>query len=121
MSDLSALAGRILLGLLFVLDALQKLGDPVPAMDLLVARGLPPILIWPALLFSGAAGIVFFAGYRTRAFALIAAAFSAITSYVYFLPDDPVQMSIFVRNLSIAGGFLVLAAQGPGKYSWDRA
>jgi len=121
MSDLLALAGRVLLGLIFVAGALQKLADPVPAMDLVTARGLPAILIWPALIFSGMAGIAFFAGYRTRAFALIAAAYSAITSYVHFLPDDPWQMSIFIKNWSIAGGFLVLAAHGPGKYSWDRA
>jgi len=121
MTDLLALAGRILLGLIFVLGALQKLDDPVPAMDLLTARGLPAILIWPALIFSGVAGVAFFAGYRTRAFAILAAAYFALASYVHFLPGDPVQMSIFVKNWSIAGGFLVLAAHGPGKYSWARA
>jgi putative oxidoreductase len=121
MNDLLALGGRLLLAMLFVLGALQKLDDPAPAMDLLTARGLPAILIWPALLFNGIAGIALFAGYRTRAFALLAAAYCAATSYFHFLPDDPWQMSIFVKNWTIAGGFLVLAAHGPGRYSWDRA
>lgn len=121
MSDLAALAGRILLGLIFVTGALQTLVDPVPAMDLLVARGLPPILVWPALIFSGIAGFALFAGTRTRAVALLAAAYAAAASFLHYLPGDPVQMSIFVKNWSIAGGFLVLAAHGPGRYSRDNA
>ena len=83
-----------------------------------MARGLAAILIRPALLCNG---IALSAGDRTRIIALLAAAYSAVTSFFHFLPDDPWQMSIFVKNWVIAGGFLMLAAHGPGRYSWDRA
>ena len=120
MSDAAALAGRLLLALLFILGALQKLNDPEPAMTLLTDRGLPPLLTWPALLFNGIAGLALVAGWLTRPFALASAAYCAVTSYFHFLPDDPWQMTIFVKNWSIAGGFLVLAAHGPGRYALDR-
>jgi putative oxidoreductase len=34
-----------------------------------------------------------------------------MTSWFHLLPDDPWQMSIFVKNRAIAGGLLVLASQ----------
>lgn len=120
MNDALAFVGRCLLALVLILGALQKLADPVPATTLLTDRGLPAILIWPALLFNGIAGLALVAGWHCRAFALLAAAYCATTSIFHFLPDDPWQMTIFVKNWSIAGGFLVLAAHGPGRYAFHR-
>ena len=45
-----------------------------------------------------------------RRAALVAAGYCALTSLFHFLPQDGWQMSIFVKNWALAGGFLVLAA-----------
>ena len=119
MTDALAFAGRFLLAMLLILGALQKLGDAGPAMGLLANWGLPPALVYPALAFNALAGAALLAGWRTRPFALLAAAYCAITLIFHYIPEDPWQMTILVKNWSIAGGFLMLAAFGPGRYSLD--
>ena len=77
------IAGRLLLAMLFVAGAIQKAVAPEGASALLAGFTLPVWLVWPAALF---------------------------TSVFHFIPDDPWQMSIFVKNWAIAGGLLVLSA-----------
>ncbi|RVT85476.1 DoxX family protein [Rhodobacteraceae bacterium CCMM004] len=117
MTDWAALVGRCLLAALLLLGAAQKIADPGPAQDLLAMRGLLPALIWPAAVFNLAAGVLLAVGALTRPIAVLAAAYCAATSVFHFIPDDGWQMSIFVKNWTIAGGFLMLAAHGPGRHA----
>ncbi|QFS83149.1 Inner membrane protein YqjF [Roseivivax sp. THAF40] len=117
MNDVVTCAGRILIALLFVAGALQKLVDPGPAMALLSDRGLPEMLVWAALLYNGAAGLALILGVMTRPVAGSLALYCMVTSIFHLIPDDPWQMSIFVKNWAIAGGCLVLAVQGPGRFA----
>ena len=50
------------------------------------------------------------AGRRLWEWGLALAAYCALTSVFHLVPDDPWQMSIFVKNWAIAGGCLCLAA-----------
>lgn len=104
------LAGRILLAALFVAGAVQKIASPAEVMDLLAGAGLPPQLVWPAAAFNAGAAVALVAGWRLRMVALALAAYCAVTSFFHLIPADPWQMSIFVKNWAIAGGFMVLAA-----------
>ena len=104
------LAGRVLIALLFVAGTLQKALDPGPAGLLLSQRGLPEALVWPALAFNAAAAAALIAGWRLWEWGLALAAYCAATSLFHLVPDDPWQMSIFVKNWAIAGGCLCLAA-----------
>ncbi len=111
---LAALVGRVLIAALFLAGFAQKLVDPGAAQDLLAARGLPVWLIWPACAYNLAAGLAVAAGIAVRPVALSLALYCMVTSLFHFLPDDPWQMSIFVKNWAVAGGCLVLAAHGAG-------
>lgn len=116
-NDALTLAGRVLLGLLFLTGALQKGLDPAPAADLLTGRGLPGMLVWPALAFNALGAACLFLGLWTRVIAVSLALYCMVTSLFHLIPDDPWQMSIFVKNWAIAGGLLVLAAHGPGRFA----
>ena len=113
--DLALLAARGLIGGLFLAGAGQKLILPDAAQALLVQQGLPAALVWPALAFNAAAGLALVAGLRVRPVAVGLAAYSAATSLFHLIPDDPWQMSIFVKNWAIAGGCLALAVAGSGR------
>ncbi|WP_112323078.1 DoxX family protein [Oceanibium sediminis] len=102
--------GRYLLAALFLAGTVQKALDPAPVMSLLQGMGLPGVLVWPALLFNVAIAVSLISGRYLRPAALLAAAYCAGTSLFHLVPDDPWQMSIFVKNWAIAGGLLVLAA-----------
>ena len=106
----------MLIAALFFGGAVQKTLDPAAAQGLLADRGWPDWLIWPALAFNAAAGLALVTGIAMEPAALALAAYCAVTSLFHFLPDDPWQMTIFVKNWAIAGGCLVLAAGGGGAW-----
>ena len=82
----------------------------------LAGQGWPIWLIWPALAFNAAGAAALILGVALRPAAAALAAYCAVTSLFHFIPDDPWQMTIFVKNWAIAGGLLVLAAQGGGRW-----
>jgi putative oxidoreductase len=103
-------AGRVLLGALFAAGAVQKITDPVPTMDLLCGIGLPALLVWPAMVFNVLGAFCLWFGIRLGLMALALAAYCMVTSVFHFIPEDPWQMTIFVKNWAIAGGLLALAS-----------
>ncbi|MBI1217554.1 MAG: DoxX family membrane protein [Rhodobacteraceae bacterium] len=115
MDDIADLLGRVLIAVLFLAGAVQKATDPGPVMGLLAGAGWPVLLIWPAMVFDALAGLALIAGIGVRPVAWALAAYCAVTSYFHWIPSDPWQITIFVKNWAIAGGCLVLAANGPGR------
>ncbi len=117
-ADAVALVGRLLLAALMIGGTVQKLTSPADAQALLALAALPGWLIWPAALFTAIAGIGLALGIHTRALALLAAAYCIATSYFHWLlGDDPWQITIAIKNWVIAGGYLMLAAHGPGRFA----
>lgn len=113
--DVILLSARLLISVLFLGGALQKLFSPADAQALLDTQGLPEWLVWPALVFNALAAVALILGVGVRPTAFVLAAYCAGTSYFHLLPSDPWQMSIFVKNWSIAGGCLALAVAGSGR------
>ena len=121
MNDLLNLTGRLLIAVLFLGGAAQKLIDPVPVTRMIQSLDLPGWLVWPTALFNLVAAFALVFGPRIRTWALVLAAYCLFTSWFHWqLRADPWQVSIMVKNWAIAGGLLILAAQGPGRYSLGR-
>ena len=118
MSDVFSLIGRILIAALFVAGAVQKSDNPAAVEALLAAHNWPLWLIWPAGVFNLAAGIALIVGVWTRPIGVALALYCVVTSIFHYIPSDGWQMSIFVKNWAIAGGCLVLAAHGAGRFAW---
>lgn len=116
LNPLCSLLGRILIAALFLGGFAQKLGDAAPAQALLEARDLPVWLVWPATLYNLVAGVALVLGVLTRPVAASLALYCMLTSVFHLQPDDPWQMTIFVKNWAVAGGCLVLAAHGAGRW-----
>jgi putative oxidoreductase len=114
-------AGRFLLALLFLLSGLGKLGAYGSTAAYMSATGVPgallPVVIATEVL--GALGIIL--GWKTRVVAFLLAGFSLLTAVTFHKNlADQTQMIMFFKNLSIAGGFLLLVANGAGPLSLDR-
>jgi len=118
--SVALLGARLLIGQLFLLGAAQKWLNPGNVEGLLAAHGWPIWILWPAMAFSGAAGVLLVLGVGIRPLAVALGAYCATTSLFHFIPDDPWQMTIFIKNWSIAGGCLALAAAGGGRYALFR-
>ena len=73
--------------------------------------GLPGWMIWPVAAFNLAGGLCLIFGPRIQGWALALAAYCIATSWFHWqLRADPWQVTIMVKNWSIAGGLLILAA-----------
>jgi putative oxidoreductase len=121
LASTAEVAGRFLLGLLFLLSGLGKLGAYGSTAAYMSATGVPGALL-PAVIATevfGALAIVL--GWKTRVAALLLAGFSLLTAVTFHNNlADQTQMIMFLKNLSIAGGFLLLVANGAGPLSLDR-
>ena len=92
--SLALLGARLLIAQLFLLGSAQKWLDPAIVEGLLAGRGWPEWLIWPALAFNLAAGVLLLLGLGTRPLALLLAAYSAVTSLFHYIPADGWQRAL---------------------------
>lgn len=84
------------------------------------AMGVPGTLLWPTILFEVGASLLIIVGYKTRIVALLLAGFSFVTGLVFHSAfADQIQIIMFLKNLSMAGGFTLLACVGAGAFSLD--
>ncbi|RST86997.1 DoxX family protein [Aquibium carbonis] len=116
------LIGRILLSVMFIMSGLQKFGGIEGTAGYIGSVGLPAAtaLAWLAAIFETVAGIAILVGFQTKIAALLLAGFCVFAGYVFhFQPEDQMQMISFMKNLTIAGGFLALYVSGPGALSLD--
>ena len=114
------LAGRILLAAIFLASGLGKLGAWAATQQYMASQGVPGALLAPvvALEIGGAALVV--AGLWTRLAALALAAFTLLAAALFHANfADQLQSIMFLKNLAIAGGFLLLATNGAGAWSLD--
>ena len=118
--SVAELAGRVLLSALFVLSGFGKIGAYAATAGYMAAVGVPgallPLVIVTELL--GGLAIVF--GFKTRVVAFLLAGFSVLSAVLFHNNfSDQIQMIMFLKNISIAGGFLLLVANGSGALSID--
>ncbi len=113
-------AARVLLALIFVLSGLSKIGAPDATRAYMEAMHVPGALLWPTILFEVIGGLLVFAGYRTRLVAALFVGFCLVSAAVFHHQfGDEIQMIMFLKNVSMAGGFLLLASVGAGVLSLD--
>lgn len=121
MNNLANLVGRFGLSAIFVLSGFAKLGAGYEGTQgYMEAMGVPGGLL-PLVIFAEiVGGIALAAGLLTRWAALGLAVFSVASAFLFhFQLADQMQFINFFKNIAIAGGFLVLAANGAGKFSVD--
>lgn len=121
-SNAQLLAGRILLSVIFLMAGFSKFTDIAGTAGYIASKGFPAavVLAWLTAVFEVVAGLAILVGFMTRPAAYLLALFCVFTAlFFHFQPEDQVQMQAFMKNLAIAGGFLVLAVSGPGGLSLD--
>ena len=121
MNHATHLIGRIGLSAIFILSGFAKLGAGYAATQgYMEAMGVPPGLLPLVVATEILGGLFLAAGFLTRWSALGLAAFSVASALLFHLQlADPMQFAHFFKNIAIAGGFLVVAAHGAGRFSVD--
>lgn len=115
------LAARVLLVTLFLLAGAGKLNAYGATAAYMSSAGVPGALL-PAVIATELGGsLAIILGWRTRYVAALLAGFSILTALIFHSNfADQNQMIHFLKNLSIAGGLLLLVVNGAGPFSLDR-
>ena len=121
MNPLSTLAGRFGLSLIFILSGVAKTGAGYAGTQgYMEAMGVPGGLLPLVILAEIVGGLAILTGAFTRWAAVGLAVFSVASAFLFhFDLGDQGQFINFMKNIAIAGGFLVLAAHGAGRFSVD--
>jgi putative oxidoreductase len=114
------LLGRLGLALIFIISGWGKITGYAGTQQYMEAMGVPGAVLPLVILLELGGGLAIASGLFARWVALGMAAFSVATAAVFHANfADPAQAINFWKNVSMAGGFLVLAAHGAGAYSID--
>ena len=115
-----SLLGRIGLSLIFIISGWGKIAGYAATQGYMESVGVPGALLPLVIALELGGGLAIVAGVFTRWFALGLAAFSIASALLFhFHLADQMQAIMFWKNFAIAGGFLLLAANGPGPLSVD--
>jgi putative oxidoreductase len=131
--DVFALIGRILLALIFVLSGVQKITNFNGTAGFMAMNGMPAVtfLLIVSILIELGGGLLIVVGFHTRWAALIIFLFLIPVTLVFHvhgyqmamaqhqMPIAMMQKINILKNISIEGGLLMLAAFGPGRYSFE--
>jgi len=119
--NVADLAGRVLMTALFLISGIGKLGAGYAATQgYMASQGVPAALLPAVIALEIGGALLVIAGLWTRVAALALAAFTLLAALLFHANfADQVQQIMFLKNLAIAGGFLLLAANGAGGWSVD--
>ncbi|GLR08139.1 hypothetical protein COO59_07725 [Mixta theicola] len=119
--DIGLLAARILLPILFIVSGWGKITGYDGTAHYMQAMGVPAFILPLVILLELGGGLAILFGFLTRFTALFTAVFTLLTAFLFHSNfAEGVNSIMFMKNLSIAGGLLLLGISGPGAYSIDR-
>lgn len=105
-------AGRALLASLFILAGIAKIIGPKPFLDHMAQHHVPAFLLPGVIALELAGGLSVLTGFQARWGALALAVFCVLTAVIFHLDwSDKAERTLCLKDIAIAGGLLVLAAQ----------
>jgi putative oxidoreductase len=120
LQQISAPTGRLFLATIFFMSGLTKITSYSGTQGYMEAMGVPGMLLPLVIALEVIGGLAIIIGWNTRVVAFALAGFSVVSAILFHADfSDQMQMGMFMKNIAIAGGFLMLVAQGPGAYALD--
>jgi len=114
--------GRIFISALFLIEAVRKFFNPDMSMMYMSDHGVPEFLFYPSIAFEIIIPLLLIAGYKTRIAASLLAVFVLTVTLIFHshhIIDDGMQLTIFLKNLAIIGGLLLIISNKPQICSVD--
>ena len=112
--------GRIFLSILFLIEGIRKFFFQEETIMYMEEYGVPEILFFPSLILEILFPILLIIGYKTRISALIMALFTLSVAIIFHTDfQNQMELIMFLKDIAIAGGFLIIAANEPKICSID--
>ena len=118
LANLAALTGRTMLAAIFIIAGFGKIGAYAGTQAYMESVGLPGILLPAVIALEILGGVSILRGYQTRIAAALLAGFTLLAAVIFHSDfSQQMQMILFMKNIAIAGAFLLLLSQGPGQWA----
>ena len=112
--------GRILLSALFLIEGIGKTSIQEDVIIYMENYGVPGMLFLPSTIIEILFPLLLILGYKTKWVASILALFTFAVAIIFHTDfSEGIQMVMFLKDIAIAGGFMIIVAHGPGKISLD--
>ena len=116
----SALLGRLFLAMIFIQSGLSKMSDYAATQGYMDAMAVSSALLPLVIALEVVGGIAIVIGFKARLVALAMAGFSLLSALLFHTNfSDETQTIMLMKNIAIAGGFLMIVAHGAGAYALD--
>jgi len=114
------LLGRILLSAIFLINGVGKIFYYEETIQYMENYNVSGNLIIPAIAVEILFPILLIIGYQSRFSALVLSLFTLTLAVIFHTEfSNQMQLISFLKNIAIAGGFLIIFVRGAGKYSID--
>ena len=111
---------RIFLSLLFLIEGIRKISVQDNVIMYMEDYGVPGILFIPSIILEILFPLLIIVGYKTKLSALVMALFTFTVAIIFHTDfHEDMQMIFFLKDLAIAGGFMLLFVYGANKISID--
>ena len=126
MRDIYDLFGRIFLSAIFIFEAYDTIAFAGKTKETMTEYGLTwnqDLLLYGAIFLLAAGGLMLLFGYRSTLGALLLLCYwGPVTFLVHDFWNEPkaemrLQSILFMKNIAVMGGLLMVMANGSGRYS----
>ncbi len=120
MEKVSQLVARLFIGQIFLLSGFFKITGYEGTQGYMEAMGVPGMLLPLVILLEAGGGLAIVAGWQTRLVSIALAIFTVAAAVIFHSNlSDQIQMIMFMKNIAITGGLILLAVHGAGGYGLD--
>ena len=120
MANIADLLGRILISALFLLNGIFKISNYDGTIGWMESFGMPGILLIPAIILEILGPVLIIIGYKTKLAAGLLSLFCIATAFIFHNDfANQTQLTSFLKNIALAGGFLILFVNGAKGFSLD--
>ena len=120
MANIADLIGRILISALFLLNGIFKISNYDGTIGWMESFGMPGIFLIPAIILEIAGPVLIIIGYKTKLAAGFLSLFCIATAFIFHNDfANQMQLTSFLKNIALAGGFLILFVNGAKGFSLD--
>ena len=118
MEKVTQLIARLMLAHIFLIAGLQKIGGYEGTQGYMESAGLPGMLLPLVILVEVGGSLAIMIGWQTKLAAIALAIFTLASAALFHTNfSDQMQVIMFMKNIAIAGGLMLLAVYGAGGYS----
>ncbi|PWK14723.1 putative oxidoreductase [Psychrobacter immobilis] len=119
---LSAPIGRLFLSMIFIFSGFTKITGYAATQGYMESMGVPGMLLPLVIAVELFGGLAILFGFKARFVAILLVGFNIISALLFhqFWIDES-QTNPFMKNIAMAGGFLMIFAHGAGAYSIDNS